>query len=532
MSPNPRTDPYAAQLQSPLFRLPRELRDEIYAHYTFEENGYFHQIDTGKLYLADRQPIDLRLMYTCRAVAAEMKGAALRTNTVTFQTGDIEDELGYYGLRSRAGRYNMLQARVTTTRLQMLIYAAPCVTPQVLQSLVITCGESGQYFVDALKAVQDGRRRVDYMDGTGLICELAMVGGIDFSVEHRQALKHLLELASVHADFDRLASLAFDRTTNNTRAWSTFFLHDAFKSVLTWQPCAWAIPTITELLSLENLLTEEPLNHIYGSCFSEDNNMCKWFFSATAIAISFFSQHPSETFHMRNVILEEVFKSVSNPEHHARGLIPHLGAYKGLRIERHVGLWTTLYPPGWNGILYHLIAEKEEGLIQTATRFEDILFSLVQWITEVRDAESSLLAKSFTLALGHDISEIWSLAHEAAMLGEAMHEYYNQRGVGTPSHGTHVDFQRVLFPLPCHVPRQFTYSVKAMIGGSSRLIRFNGFAGDRWDLSQILPQRAYWSASDWHMEWKALMERKIALPGGSAHALVERYKITRVVEDL
>jgi hypothetical protein len=100
-----RLDLYTAQSQSPLFTLPRELRDEIYEYYSLEENGYFHDIATGKLSLTKQEPIDLRFMYTCRAVAKEMQDVALRTNTVTFTTGDIEDHEGLHGLLSRAGRY-------------------------------------------------------------------------------------------------------------------------------------------------------------------------------------------------------------------------------------------------------------------------------------------------------------------------------------------------------------------------------------------------------------------------------------------
>src|SRR5690349_1525532 len=88
-----------AHVQSRLLTLPRELREEIYAAYLFASDGYSYDFDAGKLRMADGQPIDLALMYTCRRVGYEMQGLALRINTVRFSTLYTDE------LRTRAGRW-------------------------------------------------------------------------------------------------------------------------------------------------------------------------------------------------------------------------------------------------------------------------------------------------------------------------------------------------------------------------------------------------------------------------------------------
>jgi hypothetical protein len=47
--------------RSILFRLPTELRLEVYKHYVREDQGYFYDADAGKLRLAGNQPVDLSL---------------------------------------------------------------------------------------------------------------------------------------------------------------------------------------------------------------------------------------------------------------------------------------------------------------------------------------------------------------------------------------------------------------------------------------------------------------------------------------
>jgi hypothetical protein len=123
-----------------------------------EEHGYFNDIVTGKLSLAGREPIDLRLMYTCRAVAEEMKNVALRINTVTFKTGDIEDSEGFQGLLSRAGRFKQALNIVIRQRHEMFTAVLHLITPEVIEQVVSRFGAEGRCIANALSILRAGER--------------------------------------------------------------------------------------------------------------------------------------------------------------------------------------------------------------------------------------------------------------------------------------------------------------------------------------------------------------------------------------
>jgi len=89
-----------AHAESRLLQLPRELRDEIYRIYLFAGDGYVYDFRAACLRMPDGNPIDLALMRTCQRVHDEMRGLALRLNTVIFSTLYADD------LRTRAARWN------------------------------------------------------------------------------------------------------------------------------------------------------------------------------------------------------------------------------------------------------------------------------------------------------------------------------------------------------------------------------------------------------------------------------------------
>ena len=84
--------------------LPRELRDTIYHHYLFEPEGYHFNLASGKLCASGNRPVNLALMRTCTAVAAEMHHLPLRTNVVHFSTSADPSE----SERTISARFAML----------------------------------------------------------------------------------------------------------------------------------------------------------------------------------------------------------------------------------------------------------------------------------------------------------------------------------------------------------------------------------------------------------------------------------------
>jgi hypothetical protein len=91
------------QHDSLLFRIPCELRDEIYHYCVLEEDGYHHESTSEKLRLANRDPINLALQYTCKKAFEEIAGLALKTNTITFRTMLDVPEPGRTSRKPRVG---------------------------------------------------------------------------------------------------------------------------------------------------------------------------------------------------------------------------------------------------------------------------------------------------------------------------------------------------------------------------------------------------------------------------------------------
>jgi hypothetical protein len=117
-----------SQPGSRFLQLPRELRDEIYAHYLREETGYVHVAQTNKLQRADGRPIELALTYTCRLVAEEMRGLPLKVNAITFKSycpevvaSEKEDVWSAWCI---AGRYDYLPDRLWFAKEEALAVAA------------------------------------------------------------------------------------------------------------------------------------------------------------------------------------------------------------------------------------------------------------------------------------------------------------------------------------------------------------------------------------------------------------------------
>ena len=86
------------------FSLPRELRDTIYHLYVYEPQGYQYDLKSGKLRAHGERHIDLALVRTCSAIAAEMRHLPLQINVLHFSTSSnpLESE------RSVSAHFDML----------------------------------------------------------------------------------------------------------------------------------------------------------------------------------------------------------------------------------------------------------------------------------------------------------------------------------------------------------------------------------------------------------------------------------------
>ncbi|KAF2634177.1 hypothetical protein P280DRAFT_485682 [Massarina eburnea CBS 473.64] len=116
-------------MDSLLFRLPQEVRDEVYAYYLYEPEGSHYNAKSQKMQTADNGIVNISLLYTCKAVAEELKGLAFMYNPLTLTT--TLDETG------KAEKYD--SSAFYTKRSGMLVGVLrgveECITSEVLDEI-------------------------------------------------------------------------------------------------------------------------------------------------------------------------------------------------------------------------------------------------------------------------------------------------------------------------------------------------------------------------------------------------------------
>jgi hypothetical protein len=123
-------DSMHAQQQSPLSRIPRELRDEIYSYYVHHEGGLHYQFAgerSDQRHSSDGQPVELPLRSTCSRLALETKGVVFHSNTVHVYPGDKNST--HRAIPSDALRFKRLLEHVSITVWRMLLLCCSCTTP-------------------------------------------------------------------------------------------------------------------------------------------------------------------------------------------------------------------------------------------------------------------------------------------------------------------------------------------------------------------------------------------------------------------
>jgi hypothetical protein len=517
-----RPDPYACQIQSPFFRIPRELRDEIYEYYVLERHGYHHHLSTGKLSLANSAPIDLRLTHICRAIAQEMKDVPLRTNTVTFKTDDIRDDQGFHGFQSRAGRLEKVIEGVVRTRRRMLHYVAECITPEMLESTISRFGDGARRLVERFRVVEDWPRTPSYGNGSDLTDTWHGGSKFDESPEYHEALLYLLKLASADERFKTLAEGAFDVVPHEYLAWDLITKRATLYYALNWQPLPWEIPTEEELVALEvafYTIKEGAVGNERGGGNLPNTfkylARFKWFFSGAAIAISYLQQHPHQRSVMRRVILQERRMSVSNPEAHMLGFSDICCENPSIRVVRHVRLWSSTKPFGWFGVF-------AAGSHNAQTALSDApIYALINWIHAEMNSRSHLPGKPFTLVIEEFAPYAWEVVKQAVLLQAVMTASYQRLHLDAPQRLHRFDFLRHPWALPCHYPNTFAVAMKKFLEHKWNFITFDGVEEAIWDYNHILQAHSSWSPEICYAEWKALVTKWVKLPKGGERALAK-----------
>jgi hypothetical protein len=239
------------QEQSLLFRLPRELRDEIYAHCTYEPEGYHHvyqESGPGELLKSNREPIDLSLKATCKKIAQELESIALTTNAVHSYPNDSHSD---YLISSRALRFQRLDEYINVTKWRMLfLCATECLNDAMLQE--VEQEFSGHHFAAACQLGLD-----EFLHPPRLLRfkDWYYIHG-KHSVNLKRPLQRCLTLASAHPRFDNLIKTACteQQLSQDFCDEGATFRAGTHMQVLNWDMEPWTTPTDTDLICMESLL--------------------------------------------------------------------------------------------------------------------------------------------------------------------------------------------------------------------------------------------------------------------------------------
>jgi len=402
-SPAPRIVEPAGQQQSPLCRLPRELRDEIYDYYACDEEGLAYDYPSRTLKYASGAELSLPL--TCKMVANEMKGTHLRVNTITFIPCCSEtDEDRLCERRSIAGRFEHLLRSARLTKLNMLNYAAECVTEDVIEKVIEVYPAVRDIFHSFFHANRPG---FDLSD----IGWTAHIPRDIFTTSFCDAVQYALDLTSPHPKFQELISKACEMP-RDYKYGEPLFISGSHQQVLEWRPDLWLIPSHDDLFPMEELLID-------AQCPTTEcekrHRRINFYFSAAAVCIARLSKlTPSIRKKLRSIILQEDCKSVGNPEVHAEGLIKYCTENGKLRFQMQASFSTLLAPAFWS-LPGRLLNDPD-----TETRIHVYAYIriLLDWVMRTTAlAKLGMPKRSFTVVLdarSEQATYIWQYFSKAA----------------------------------------------------------------------------------------------------------------------
>ncbi|KAF1992659.1 hypothetical protein P154DRAFT_528316 [Amniculicola lignicola CBS 123094] len=363
--------------------LPRELRDMVYEHYVHIDGGYIFNYRLSKFQGAKRQSINLSLMLTCKLVAAEMCGVALRENTITFTTACSED------FRIRAGRYSCILDDLWNTQAYMLAIAGAKITSNVTAHVA-------RHYPMYSPIVERLGKRVTLETPQDRYIELTSNTMGEAVSTHRSFLGSTLQLLGNEID---LAALRREESLREAVNYADQVAKRKFEQsqpgLLPFDLVPWEIPEESKLdgiRSSPNWLTWEK---------SHDNrfwNAFEYSISAAAVATAYLGSMPAKRrTQIRDIILHEDKLAVARPECHALGLIEFCVENPRLRVERYVNLWRSAFP---------LVSDfrsvrrerKRDGL-----RPKDVTEAVSLWISEAHAlVPSGMPPKAFSLILDGD----------------------------------------------------------------------------------------------------------------------------------
>ncbi|USP81842.1 hypothetical protein yc1106_09116 [Curvularia clavata] len=464
---------------SPLFRLPRELRDIIYDFYIRCDGGYVYNAETQKFRRADGDPISCALALTCRQAASELEGLAFQVNPITFSSTPISSlreqvalhhevacafaENGYF-LISQTGRFLVTQEmreRVAEAYPQFAPYLEIWLKERVLGD---RWGWEWDYTV--------GEARSIWCDFQRFLAQL---------ISRHPALHETIKALPANSGIYMPSVDLLQRDDIN------------------FEP--WRIYDKTELERLSNMLSFCPIP--WGRIHPET----KLTYSAASTALQFLNKCTRKVRkHIRKIILIENKVLTGRSESYGRGFIPFCRENRCLHVERRVNLWRTVFGPtsgdqatytfGWTE--WDARQFKNERL-----RARDVTRSVGKWMTEALALPSlGMPEESYTLVFdGNPVpelsSKVFRIIQRDAAWQAALDACYS-RGLFPE-----VSWQIGRRQNKCYQFEGLPEVMQMLLTGSSSLIQCNFDLGAPYDVEQILEDHRGWDWATWSESWSS-----------------------------
>ncbi|KAI4658919.1 uncharacterized protein J4E79_006679 [Alternaria viburni] len=529
------------QLQSPLFRLPRELRDNIYEHYAHDEKGLFYDYASNKMrYESQNKHQDKNaLTRCCKQAAEEMKGVAKRANTLTFLPArSHRDGVEFNNLDSKAGRFERLLQLSRRMKMHILHHVAQdgCVTPTIVDRVAAQFPGISRYYRAVYSAIRHGRD----LYAQNSVSRSDHTWRWQTSATLCDAIQYTLDLASSHPAFEDAAARA-SSSPYMCHGMMPPFLPGSHNIVLAWKPNWWLIPTESDL-TLESYLADPSRRDLIGEIDPRSEPMVPvaWYFSATSLAINFLKALPptDRISHRTTIIIKEDKRGVAYPESHVRGLTPFLLENPHLRVELQVGFWNNLMHPVW------LESTKYHRRSQTVIPKENMLRPFADFLDELESfSANGVNSNALKVVIEGQKTEstlLWEVLKHAASLQEALAEsdYMKQhheidRGLvryePDDDETLHDYAMRDRFQLPCDLPPSFHAMVRRITLDES-FIHFDGDTGVLWASAKEISVRKAWSPQQFYDEWYGFFGYQCtALPAGGVPAFFAAYELQQLL---
>ena len=486
-------------------KLPRELRDAIYEYYVAHPDGYRYNPETGKLRISDRSTIEASFMYTCKQIAAEMKGLALRYNTITF-TATLQHNPNTV---KRATRFHTIMETIYQTRLSLLDHFRSLITPEIERNMELSFADCGS-FLQLLRT----RHRHLCQEQLEIPKNWGMVPS-----QHRDLVTQVLQ------QIEKTGASSGSGALPDSHLLSLFLIQLLPNlSDIAHEP--WKVPTELELDQMEQACPA--VRRI------KTGMRPKRCFSAAALAVHFLKSLPeSMQCTVAKVYLDEVNMAAAFPECHAKALIPFCVQNPKLRIERHVNLWQHSLPGFFSNSGVTSPFLNFDGLRPTRCFMmrSAITRHMANWIEEALVLHAAgMPVNSFSLIFNgrpDTVRSIVKVVKEDATWQAALEECVRRKSVAIPAPGPD-NFFAGFRGYAIHISDAFPKKLAHVLAGES-FIRFSGMTEELPCVEDtIRDNRDCVTYKDWDRKWKLTMPTSInsivnILPGTPSLRFGEYY---------